>query len=130
MQNKKILFFRVMCVRSSSNSNPAGLRLGRGNAGENHSQSLQENVGVAGTEHNVVCLRKVPALLLMKKTKNASQAAPASDPPPPGGREGDKNGNYHFLRITQDRIMFSCHVHSFFNDDRGCIDRVHHSQSL
>ena len=28
------------------------------------------------------------------------------------------------------RIMFSCHVHSFFNDDRGCIDRVHHSQSL
>ena len=26
-------------------------------------------VGVAGTENNVVCLRKVPALLLMKKTK-------------------------------------------------------------
>ena len=25
---------------------------------------------------------------------------------------------------------WSCHVHSFFNDDRGCIDRVHHSQSL
>ena len=36
----------------------------------------------------------------------------------------DENGNYHFLRITQDRIMFSCHVHSFFNDDRGWQNNV------
>ena len=55
-------------------------------------------------QHEKSVQRKVPAMLFMKKRKDASQAAPASEPP---STPRDKNGYYYFLRITQDIIRFN-----------------------